>query len=115
MITDNPNGRPDIGIYTALLTQTGSGDPTAIVLNNTTGMTVTWTRQLGGNYQAGLSETIDPEKLDLRITPTYYDINYGIKYYNTTTIILVTAVGGTGTDGCLLNTPVEIRIYNENF
>ena len=65
-----PNDRsiPDVGtvkqiarpykVYTALLSQTGTSAPTATVLENTLGATVTWSRNNIGQYQATSSSPI---------------------------------------------------------
>ena len=45
-------------LYTALLTQTGTNAPVATVLQNTTGGTLTWTRQSAGNYTVTASSAL---------------------------------------------------------
>jgi hypothetical protein len=44
--------------YVALLSQIGTASPTAIVLNNTLGVTITWSYQSVGNYRATASSPI---------------------------------------------------------
>ena len=47
-------GTPSYKVYTALLNQTGATEPTAIVLDNTLGGNVIWTRDGVGIYTATL-------------------------------------------------------------
>jgi hypothetical protein len=42
---------PAYKVYTALLTQSGTSDPVATVLENTFGISFNWTRASDGNYQ----------------------------------------------------------------
>ncbi len=42
-------------VYTALIQQAGTAAPSAIVLQNTTGGTITWTRTSAGSYKAVIS------------------------------------------------------------
>jgi hypothetical protein len=48
--------------YVALLSQTGTGAPTAVVLENTLGGTVVWTRSGVGDYRATLSGVFTENK-----------------------------------------------------
>ena len=45
-------------VYTALLTQAGTAAPVATILQNTTGGTLTWTRQSAGNYTITASSAL---------------------------------------------------------
>lgn len=45
------SGAPAYNVYTALLTQSGTAAPTATVLENTTGATLTYTRSGDGEYE----------------------------------------------------------------
>jgi len=49
-------------VYTALLTQSGTNPPVAIVLENTLGGTPVWTRDSAGNYNATLSGVFTENK-----------------------------------------------------
>ena len=46
-----PAPAPAYKVYTALLSQSGIANPTAIVLENTFGISFSWTRASDGNYQ----------------------------------------------------------------
>jgi len=101
-------------VYTALLTQTGTTAPTATVLENTIG-SIVWSRSGIGQYLAtltgafvlsktwGVSEdqAANPSS-STRLRPTG----------SLNSMQVVTAVGSTTTDGLLITTPIEIRVYN---
>jgi hypothetical protein len=57
--------RPTVGlpykVYTALLSQSGSDNPAAIVLQNTLGATVTWTK-VSDDFTASIPDGFDPTK-----------------------------------------------------
>lgn len=55
--TISVDGRP-YKVYTALLSQGGTGNPTAIVFENTLGATITWDRATSGNYRGYLSSGV---------------------------------------------------------
>lgn len=104
-------------VYTALLTQSGTDDPTAIVLENTLG-NIVWTRFTDGYYDATLEGAFDIEKTTLFIQPP--------STLSTNTVALTETVDndyirfGTlhldgvtgGEDDSLYYTAVEIRVYN---
>jgi hypothetical protein len=45
-------------VYTALVTQTGTGAPVATILKNNTGATFTWARTAGGTYTVTANSNI---------------------------------------------------------
>ncbi len=45
--------------YVSLISQTGTGDPTTTVLENSLGLTIVWTRESQGKYVGALDRTID--------------------------------------------------------
>jgi hypothetical protein len=104
-------------VYTALLTQTGSNAPTAIVLENTLGSELVWTRNVAGTYSATLTNAF-PEVKTFILTPSDggYDSDvlrtgggdpYKLFRNSDDEIILVLAY-----DDILNNTPIEVRVYN---
>ena len=111
---------PAYKVYSALLTQTGTNDPTAIVLQNTLGVPVTWYREnsIGsGNYYAEAFGAFTLGKTV--IVPGV--INFTA--LNNTTLATLDQVFiltiGTGLspipgpdDNLLSNTFIEIRVYN---
>lgn len=106
--------------YVALISQTGTNDPTLVVLENTLGQTVTVTRNAAGRYVLNVSGSI------LLATKTAWNItndNNNNWFFwmnkenglgNTTTIYIDTGSPSplTYTDGLLQSTPFEIRVYN---
>lgn len=56
-------------IYRAILSQTGTSAPTAVVLENTLGGTVIWTRESAGYYRGTLTGKF-------LITKTFSKVNY---------------------------------------
>jgi hypothetical protein len=96
-------------VYTALVSQTGTSDPTVVVLENNTGATMVWTRKGTGDY-------------DMTVT--------GLTMTNANTIVFVNNGGRTGLseniawnihansvdistviDGAMDNSSFEVRIY----
>jgi hypothetical protein len=109
-------------VYTALITQDGTGDPTAIVLENTLGFTPTFGRTTNGTYNV-----INPTG-NFNYLKTFTTIGGAIRQgagpydhsFNTiqgmtgdaNTIPFYSTYNDTATDGILTNTPFEIRIYD---
>ena len=102
--------------YRALLTQSGSADPTAVVLENTLGESIIWKRSTTGGYTAEKTSGFD-------ITKTFYNTNGFattnielISFINTINSKLVVNVRDTinnlPIDAQLSNTPIEILVYN---
>ena len=118
---------PTYKVYTALLTQTGTDSPTAVVLENTIGGIFQWVRYNipgTGFYNVnvtGLGNSVfDSNKVTILVQPNKYRFN------NYSTQIIANVASGTGiqlitilldptstlTDGLLNNTFIEIRVYN---
>ena len=97
-------------VYTALLNQTGTADPVATILQNTTGGTFVWTRQSTGNY------TITASTALFTVNKTIVFGNQGngnstnIVRWNRTSDTTITL--STGADARLVNGSFEIRIYS---
>jgi len=115
-------------VYTALLRQSGTTAPNAIVLENTLGFTPTFSYEFAGEYRIN---TADPTGFVVGKTVVFIQARGSIvgdvlTYFsvanNTSFIeIMTTNLSGTPTDGLLslnddnklyLYTPIEIRIYN---
>lgn len=60
-------------VYTALLSQNGTDAPTAIVLENTTGLNITWLYSQVGQYDIDTSVIFDTNKTTFTLT-----LNYGV-------------------------------------
>ena len=97
--------------YTALLTQSGTNAPVAIVLANTTGRTFVWTRSSTGNYALTASgSTLDKTKIVVFLnngSSSAIDPNVYWSVQNATQIIDVRA----SADGVFTDAGFEIRIY----
>lgn len=61
--------RPKVKTYVALLSQTGTAAPVAIVLENTLGETVVWYYVATGQYLARIASGFDPEHTAVFATP----------------------------------------------
>jgi hypothetical protein len=97
--------------YVALLSQTGTGAPTAVVLENTLGGTVVWTRSGVGDYRATLSGVFTENKTVIFNNLTGGFANY--IFWNSTSEIAINTTDNTGTfvDDALVSTSIEIRVY----
>ncbi len=104
--------------YVALLSQTGTNDPTAVVLENTLGGDIVWTRSLSaGQYIGTLNGAFPIEQKVCLFIQNTYSSNYIVPYLyysdaNTVSIETYWSVGASDIDGQLYNTSVEIRVYN---
>ena len=111
-------GRP-YKVYTAVLTQQNTNAPNAVVLENTLGGTVVWTRNSSGNYYGTLNGAFPIQDkialfqggdmwgaLPLKIIR--------VQYLNSNTIQIFTqqATDGALVDNSLNSTTIEIRVYN---
>lgn len=106
-------------VYVALLKQSGTSAPTAIVLENTFGITATFSYTTTGNYELYMTGQFTYQKT--YIVNGIADQNpiggdfalFATQYFNTDKIILTTQdIGGTGPMNGLLNdTSIEIRVY----
>ena len=104
-------------VYSALLTQSGTDAPTAIVLENTLGGEIVWSRDSIGEYYGTLNGVFKINKVwgfvsNSSPSAQYYsqlqivngDINsINVQCFNNTT---------SSSDNVLLSTPIEIRVYN---
>ena len=109
------SGSASYTVYTALISQTGTDAPTAIVLENTTGATVTFTKSAPGVYQIVFSSAIIVEaKLFVMSQVNTVGSSYSLGFNDTSSVYMDTANAGTGVqqDGLLYNDSIEIRIYN---
>lgn len=105
-------------VYTALLTQTSTNAPVATVLNNTTGSTLTWTRQTTGVYV--LTATLPggiftANKVFFNITPSTDSrtiiISGQSNSTSTITIVSYDTFNQTEDDSLITKVSFELRIY----
>jgi hypothetical protein len=91
--------------YVALITQSGTNDPTVIELENTIGPIV-WTRVSAGIYEGTLTGVFTVNKTYVMISQLYITTMVGA-YAKTIDIIRVETTNDTD----LLNNTLEIRVY----
>ena len=101
-------------VYTALLTQTGTNAPVAIVLENTLGGTVTFERTEVGNYSAvSVGNLFTPDKTVVFYNSGQFVGTYNFHQVNTSRIALYNVnVSGVATDSLIQKLSIEIRVYN---
>lgn len=107
-------------VYTALLTQSSTSDPTAVILENTLGAPVTFSRVGDGLYYITCSEfnffTVNKTFICPIVTDDVLK-RYAMRAVSPTTIELSTYPNFTLTpptplDGLLSDDGIEIRVYN---
>jgi hypothetical protein len=107
---------PSYKVYTALLTQSGTTAPAAIVLENTLGTTVTFSYLYVGNYEITFGIVPNFVKTTFLASPLNADASnwflFVNKYTFPTRIALTTRVNGVDTNNLLNSTFIEIRVYN---
>jgi hypothetical protein len=107
-------------VYSAIITQTDTNAPVATVLENTLGVTITWSRVAEGSYKVTASSGIFLEAKTWTIInninisgTTYFDINRG----SNTEIFVSSSIYDAGSppyipaDDIILALSLEIRIY----
>lgn len=99
-------------VYTALLTQTNTNAPTAIVIENTLGVNVSWQYSSPGYYFAVLTVSYQTLNKTALIGSCYSNRADEIFcYWSYNELTVETQRGVEPTDGILENTTIEIRIY----
>lgn len=109
--------------YQAILTQTSTGAPSAVSLNNDfSPTTFTWARTSAGLYTVTANSAIfTANKTTVTLsTPLVPLVQYTAVITSTSIITLTTTLGanvatvltGVATDVLLTNTLIEIRVYN---
>ena len=116
LIATSPSGQ-SYKVYTALLTQEGELDPTAIILENTLGGDVAWTYDLAGQYKGTLIGAFPENKTALFITDSTYNIASNAYILtdgsgNGITVETYNAANTSRVNNVLGLTTVEIRVYN---
>jgi hypothetical protein len=102
--------------YTALLSQSGTADPTADVKERSFG-DIVWTRQNQGEYQGAIQNwdlgAILGSELTVMINNVNFDGVISAQYVpsNNTIFIFTTQIGVGLVDNYLVNTTIEIRYY----
>ena len=104
-------------VYTALLSQSGTDAPVATVLENTLGVTVTWSYGNVGSYTGTYSATLSgdiyvDEKKRYLVFP--FDGAITMSLSSNSTVIDISTfdhVNETGIDGAMTSVPIQIRLY----
>mgnify|MGYP003652414124 CR=1 FL=1 len=102
-------------VYTALLNQSGTSDPVAIVLENTlNNENLEFRRDAVGVYNIRGGNGFTTDKTALFITSNNSDIKetFQILYSDTNNLYIYTKNSGNSADDLLQNTTIEIRVYN---
>ena len=100
-------------VYTALLTQTGTNAPVATVLENTVATVITWSYQSVGNYIGTASSSVFTA--NKRASKHYLNFAGHLNSYvfsDTQLVVNTYNTGYTGLNGLLLNTLIEIIVYD---
>ena len=99
-------------VYTALLNQSGTSAPTATVVDNTIG-SIVWTRTGVGTYEGTLANAFTTNKTIYFISAGAEQAYYTIQLTSVNKITLLTYdVPSSISDNDLVNTSIEIRVYN---
>ena len=96
--------------YVALITQSGTAAPTVTILENTIG-DISWTRSSVGQYVGLLTDAFTLDKVvcfNNNIIGNFIIKRSGID----SLVIYTNSFAGTPTDSLLVNTSIEIRVYN---
>lgn len=100
-------------VYRALLSQSDSDDPVAVVLENSLG-DVTLSRYNSGAYTLSLANAFPANRTWLNVVKaTLATITSAALFYRSDddTLTLETQVDGVSNDGVLSSTSIEIRVY----
>jgi len=92
--------------YVALISQSGTDDPTALVLENTLGGEVVWSRDLAGEYMGTLAGAFPDGKTFIMAATGFANRSTGVQFNPPDGVLLE-----TGEDDILGSTPIEIRVY----
>ena len=102
-------------VYTALIAQSGTSNPTVKILENTLGGSIVWTRDIAGSYLGTLTGAFIANKTFLLLT-SYSAYNTEVKatWLDGNRIQLGTFnSSGTQADGIMVGDQnIEIRVYN---
>lgn len=102
---------PTAKTYEALLTQTGTGNPTAVVNENTIGA-ISWSRVNAGHYRGTRATAFTNNKTHPFIQSMGNDDRCYISRQNANVIeVFTTNSAGTLTDGILDSTAIRIKVY----
>lgn len=95
-------------VYVAQLSQSGTDDPTAVVLENTLGFVPDWKRNSAGLYGFDWDGDFVSTKCAIYISPLYLNKSIYFDYEADYDITLYTG----SADGYISKTTFELRYYN---
>lgn len=100
-------------VYKAIVSQVGTADPTVVVIANTLGGTVVWTRTAVGNYRATLVGAFPAAKtFPITGTPTNgTNFSIGVVRGSDDYIFMDSFTSGTLTDSTINNQSVSFEVY----
>lgn len=110
-------------VYTAIITQTGNSEPTAVVLSNTLGGEVTFSRSQAGAYNINSSALFGDTPPFIVLGSNREPANTGgtvstlITRYNNSSSLALWSMNPALTsfiegDGAIKDLAIEIRVYN---
>lgn len=109
---DSKDSRP-YKVYTALLSQSGTDAPTASVLENTLGVTISWTYIGVGNYRGTATGNVFTTNKSTSFISLTFAGNVNSLPFSTSEIVVNTySTTFISTNNLLYKTPIEIRVYN---
>lgn len=99
--------------YVAIMSQSGTDAPTALVMENTLGATITWAYDDVGSYYGNLSSAVLTANKTWFISGNTADLNT-ITTINTTQQVQINTNGDVDTPAntMMTNVAIEIRVYN---
>ena len=114
IVTGTNNIRP-YRVYTGLISQIGTSDPTVVIIENTLG-NIVWTRTNNGQYLGYLPGEFLATKTFLLTSSDYSlnPLNQARQFIRNSDdyIAILTQINGVVADGLLENTPIEVRVYD---
>ena len=103
--------RKPYNVYTALITQSGTSDPTVIILGQNEIGSIAWTRVAVGEYKGTLSGAFTNAKTFLNLSSLGESGHIFSRTNSNEVSLIVVSAGGSGVDGELVSSSIEIRVY----
>lgn len=99
--------------YVAILSQSGTDAPSALVMENTLGVTITWAYAGVGNYYANASSAVFTSGKTWFMSSNQADLSTLNAINNTSQVQLTTYSDiATVSNNMMFNLAIEIRVYN---
>ena len=101
-------------VYSCLMSQSGTSTPTQIILENTIGLTLTWSRLSSGSYRAYSDTSLDLTKTFIYSSKNMTTMENVIGVRSSTSLQInfgIEALGGSGADSELNQTLFTILSY----